>query len=247
MKIFWNITLAELKSNLRNIVFVVSTILLPVLLILLFGGLYGNDAPSRIFGEYGAVDSSAPAYIALAIAIIGLTGLPLHIVGYKENKVLKRLKATPVKSWQILVPIFLNYFILLLAGMILMFLAGLIFGLKMHGNFFAFALAVLMSVSAMFSLGFLLSCVTKSIKQITAIGFSILIPVIFLSGATMPLGAFPDAMQNVSKAIPLTYCVEFMQNTFLGKPFADNWISIAVLLGITVISTVLSLKFFKWE
>lgn len=247
MKIFWNITLSELKSNLRNIIFVISTILLPVLLILLFGGLYGNDAPSRLFGEFGAVDSSAPAYLALAMAIIGLTGMPLHIVGYKENKVLKRLKATPVKSWQILVPIFLNYLILFLIGMVLMFLTGLFFGLKMHGNFFAFALSLIMSITAIFSLGFLLSCVCKSVKQISTIGFAILIPMIFLSGATMPLGAFPEAMQNISKAIPLTYCVAFMQNTFLGKPFADSLTSIIVLLGITLVSTLLSFKFFKWE
>jgi ABC-type polysaccharide/polyol phosphate export permease len=64
----------------------------------------------------------------------------------------------------------------------------------------------------------------------------------------MPIGAFPDAMENISKAVPLTYCVDFMRNTFTGTvPFADNAVNIAVLAGITLVCCLLSWVFFRWE
>lgn len=251
MRVFCKMTMTELKLSMRNIVFVGSTVLLPLLLIMLFGGLYGNDLTEnnlRLFGM-GAVSASAPAYLALALGIIAFTGMPQQLVGYKENKVLKRLKATPIKKYQILLPIFLNHILLFLVGALLLLLyAQLVFGVHVAGNLFGFVFAVALSVASMFSLGFLLSCLCKSVKQVTAIGFAILIPIAFLSGTTMPLGAFPDVMGTISRFVPLTYCVELMRNTFTGSaPFSDNLAYIAVLSAITVVSCALSLLFFKWE
>lgn len=197
MKILWNMTVAEWRVNRRNLVFIISTILLPLLLIVLFGGLYGNDLTPRniqLFGM-GAVSASTPAYLALALGIIALTGMPQQIVGYKENKVLKRLKATPIKKYQILLPIFLIFILLFFAGMVLLFAYAFIrYDVSLQGNFVSFLLSLCLSVAAMFSIGFLLSCVCKSVKQVTAIGFTLLVPMLFLSGTTMPMGAFPDVM-----------------------------------------------------
>ncbi|MCL1997424.1 MAG: ABC transporter permease, partial [Turicibacter sp.] len=88
----------------------------------------------------------------------------------------------------------------------------------------------------------------KSVKQVTAIGFAILIPVAFLSGTTMPMGAFPEAMGTISQFVPLTYAVELMRNTFTGSvPFAENGFYIGVLAGIAVVCWGVSLVVFRWE
>ena len=251
MKAFVKMTLTELRLTSRNIVFVISTILLPLLLIMLFGGLYGNDLTEnnlRLFGM-GAVSASAPAYLALALGIIAFTGMPQHIVGYKESKILKRLKATPIRKYQILLPIFINYLLLFFVGMaLLLTYAFVVFDVSLVGGFWGFAAAVALSVVSMFSIGFLLSCLCKSVKQVTAIGFAILIPVAFLSGTTMPMGAFPEAMGTISQFVPLTYAVELMRNTFTGSvPFAENGLYIGVLAGIAVVCWGLSLVVFRWE
>lgn len=251
MNIFLKMTLTELKLSMRNIVFVLATILLPLGLIILFGGLYGNDlTPNnlRLFGM-GAVSASAPAYLALALAIIALIGMPQHLVSYKENKVLKRLKATPIQKYQILLPIFVNYIILFIIGMILLFsYAWIMFDVRLQGGFFEFTFAVIISVLSMFSLGFLLSCMCKTVKGVTGIGFAILIPLAFLSGTTMPLGAFPDAIGTVSNLVPLTHAVELMRNTFTGTvSFIDNMLHIGVLSGIFIVCTILSFLLFRWE
>ncbi len=251
MRIFWKMTLTEVRLNLRNIVFLIFTLIMPLALVMLFGGLYGNDLTPKniqLFGM-GAVSSSTPAYAALALGIIAIIGMPQQIVGYKENKVFKRLKATPIKKYQILFPILLNYLMLFIIGAMMLFLyAFLVYDVRIQGNFFAFLFSVALSFAAMFSLGFLLSCLCKNVKQIMAIGFAFLIPMLFLSGATMPLGAFPDVMGKISKAMPLTYAVDFMKNTFNAlNSFGDNWLNIVVLSAITIVSAGLSFVFFKWE
>jgi ABC-2 type transport system permease protein len=251
MKILWNMTLAEWRINRRNIVLLIATILLPLLLVILFGGLYGNELTPKNLQLFsmGAVSASTPAYLALALGIIALTGMPQQLVGYKENKVLKRLKATPVRKYQILLPIFFIYIALFLIGMVLLLAyAYFRYDVKLQGNFASFLLSLVLSLSAMFSFGFLLSCLCKNSKQVNAVGFTLLVPMLFLSGATMPMGAFPDVMGKISKAIPLTYCVEFMKATFTGTAtLGECGLEIAVLAGITLICTILSLVTFRFE
>lgn len=130
---------------------------------------------------------------------------------------------------------------------LLLIAAAVLQNVTLSGNIFAFALAVFLTLTSLFSFGILLSCLCSNVKQATGIGFTILIPMIFLSGATMPLSAFPDAMSGVANLVPLRYAVVMLQNTFLGKPFSDSIVPMLVLASITVVCTVLSFVLFKWE
>ena len=57
----------------------------------------------------------------------------------------------------------------------------------------------------------------------------------------------PGAVRVISKFLPLTYCVEILQGTWMGDPIADFSRDIIILLAITGICTGLSIKFFRWE
>lgn len=67
----------------------------PVLMLLLFGGIYGNT-PIYDGAEIRMMDISVPAYSAMVIGVTGLMSLPLTLSGYKERKIYKRFNATPV-------------------------------------------------------------------------------------------------------------------------------------------------------
>ena len=56
----------------------------------------------------------------------------------------------------------------------------------------------------------------KNGQAATALAYIIYFPMLFLSGATMPLYIMPDSLVAVSKVLPLTYGVELLSGVWLG-------------------------------
>jgi len=96
-------------------------------------------------------------------------------------------------------------------------------------------------------MGLAITAVSKTMKMATAISFIIYFPMIFLSGATMPIEIFPENIVFISKALPLSYGVVLMKGIWLGGSLFDHPLEIAVLLGTTLVFSLIALKFFKWE
>jgi ABC-2 type transport system permease protein len=101
MRGFWKLTLMELKLFLREPTAAFFTLAFPLMLLFLFGSIYGNE-PTPFFGGYGSVDVSVPGYTALIIGTSGLLTLAITMASYREHGVLRRLKATPLRPQAIL-------------------------------------------------------------------------------------------------------------------------------------------------
>ena len=71
------------------------TFAFPVLMLVLFGSIYGN-APTAYFDGLGSIDVSVPAYCAMVLAVVGIMAFPLTLAQYKERKIYKRFDATPL-------------------------------------------------------------------------------------------------------------------------------------------------------
>jgi imidazolonepropionase-like amidohydrolase len=73
-------------------------------------------------------------------------------------------------------------------------------------------------------------------------------PMLFLSGATFPLGVMPHWLQKLADFIPATYLVRGMTNILLGhETIFDNKQAVGVLLLTGVLGTFLAFKLFRWE
>ena len=66
MKSFLKFVSVSLKLYLREPITVFFTLGFPIMLVLIFGGMYGNQ-PSPMFGGYGSMDVSMPGYTALIL------------------------------------------------------------------------------------------------------------------------------------------------------------------------------------
>lgn len=247
MKTLSEITYIEFKLFLRTFMNVFFSLVFPSMMLLIFGGIYGNE-PSELFNGYGTVDVSVPAYTAMIIAVTGIMSLPLAVSGYREKKILKRLKATPINPTYILVSQILINLIMTFVGMIILFIVGkILFDLHFMGDVFEMSAAFLLSTLSMFSIGFVIASFAPNMKFATAIANIVYFPMLFLTGATLPLEIMPDVMIDISKAIPLTYAVEFLKGIWLGKDWTDFTKEIWILVGILAVCTAISVKKFKWE
>lgn len=247
MSNFIKITKIEFKLYFREFMNVFFAIVFPIMMLLIFGSIYGND-PSTFFDGHGAVDVLVPSYICMIIAVNGLMSLPLAIADYRNKKILKRFKATPLNPRDILLSQYVVMFVMTIIGTIFMILFGkIVFNLHFLGSLLPTLIAfVLISVS-MFSIGLLIAGVSPNSKVANIIAYIIYFPMLFLSGATLPLEMMPAGVLRVSNILPLTYAVKLLQGVWLGESLGSHLANIAILGSVFVVLTGLAIALFKWE
>lgn len=237
----------EFKLFLRNFFSVFFAFAFPVAMLLLYGSIYGNE-PNDFMHGYGTVDYSMPAYCCMVVAVTGLMSLPLTIATYRERKMLKRMMASPVQPSQLLVSQVGVNFVMTAAGIVLLILVGmLVYKIHFFGNLLPILFAFTLTTLSIFSIGLLIAGLLPNGKAVNLVSYLLYFPMLFLSGSTIPLSVLPEGVRAFSRALPLTYGVELMQNAWLGAANPNFWLDVGVLSGILVVCTALAVSLFKWE
>ena len=247
MKGFRKLTLVNLKLYLREPIATFFTLAFPPLMVVLFGAMYGND-PSPMFGGYGSMDVAMPAYTAMILGTVGLLGVPITISGYRESGVLRRFQATPMRPLTyILADIVANLVTTLLGMMGLVIIGWLLYRVQFEGQVMAVILAVVFCGLAMFSIGYLIAGLAPGARTAQVVGMVIFYPMMFLSGASIPLELMPETIQRIANFLPLTYVVRLLRGLWFGDAWGEHLLETAVLAGVLLVCTALAARFFRWE
>lgn len=237
----------EFKLFIRNVPATFFVLAFPSMMLLTFGGIYGNE-PSPLFHGFGTVDVSLPAYTAMIIAANGLMTLPLGLAAYREGRVLKRLRASPISPAHLLLAQFAVMFAATVAGMLLLaVIAVLVFHVRFLGEPLPSLAAFLVAVASTYALGYLLASLARGTGACTVIANLVYFPMIFLSGATIPREIMPKTMQAIADYLPLTHAVALLKGVWLGDPLAEHVKELLILGGVTVGATLGAALTFRWE
>lgn len=246
MKRFFTFLKTELKLSLRDMNMVIFAVIMPLVIFIIFGIIYGRK-PAYDGADYTFLEQSFGAVGAIAICAGGLMGLPLAVSGLREMKILKRLRVTPVSPVFILGVELAMYVVYCAVSLATLSVVALLWGVKLHGSFWAFLASWALTMLSTLSIGMLVGGVAKDTKQASVIACVLYFPMLVLSGTTLPLEIMPKAMRTVVSFFPLTQGITMMKNTFLGIGAGNVLLPVCVMLGVGVLCTVLSACFFRWE
>jgi ABC-2 type transport system permease protein len=249
MRTLWKLFGMQFKLYLREPMAFFFSLAYPALMLLLFGFIYGNDPAPEFWGRsIGTVDASVPAYTGIIIGTVALMGIPIDTASNRESGVLRRYRATPLRPAVYLVASILMYLGVALLGMLILILTGkLVFGLRFAGSWLNVLVAFILSALAFYAFGYLLASLAPTARSAQTIGMLIFFPMIFLSGAGMPLQMLPEGLRRVSEFLPLTYVVRLMQGLWFNDAWNTLWLPVLVLVGILIAGTVLAARLFRWE
>ena len=237
----------ELKMIFKNVINIIFALIFPSLMVLLFGTIYGNKA-NPLFNGFGTIDIMVPGYICMIVAVTGLMSLPITLCTYRETKVLKRLRATSISPLSIVsVHFFVNFLMTIIGIALLLIFSSIVFHFKLIGSSLVVSLLIVLVICSIFSIGLLIASIFRNAKTATTVAMMIYFPMIFLSGATMPLELMPNTVQKWSNILPLTHAVNVLKNAWLNQSFGTYYISFIVLFAIFTVCSILSVKCFKWE
>lgn len=245
MRRFTVICKIEMLLFLRDFFGCFFTLVFPLLMLFLFGGIYGNE-PLFPGSTTGAMDSSVPAYCVMVMGVTGLMAFPLTLAACKEKKIYKRYDATPVGKKIILAAQAAVNLLMTLIGIGLLLFAGkLIYHVKISGGAFSICTAILISAASMFSLGFLFTAVAKDAKTANLLCYLFYFVMLFLSGVTVPDMLFPDNMKKIAKIFPMTHAVDLMQGVFGGDSLKAQGQELLILSALIVVCFTAGAFFYR--
>lgn len=240
MKTFITLLKTELKLSVRGMDMIIFAIFLPVVVMVILGIVTQSNSLNL------AVSFSAVSTIAICAG--GVMGLPLVISGYRQNKILKRFKVTPVSPSLLLFVQVMIYTLYSVVSLILVYLtASIFFGFRLPGSWAQFIGAFVLVMISMFSIGILVGGVSPNTKIASIIASILYFPMLIFSGATLPYEIMPIPLQRIADVMPLTQGIKILKAAAQGNTIENIALSLIIICTIAIVCTVMSIKFFKWE
>lgn len=224
------------------------TLVFPVLLLALFGVIFGNE-PNPAWGTtFGYIDFEVPALAAIIIGNVALMAIPIATATARENGVLRRYRSTPVRPVTLFAADLTVYLGMSVAGMaILVVAAKLFFGLRFSGSWALVAVCFVFAAMAFIAVGYLIASLSPTVRVAQTVGMVAFFPMMFLSGAAMPRQIMPEKVVAVSDFLPLTHVVTLLQGVWFGRPLSEHAPQVLWLTALLAIGGLVSLRFFRWE
>mgnify|MGYP002510400829 FL=1 len=247
MRTFGTLLKNELKLNIRNMNMVIFAVILPLVVLVILGFIYGTK-PATEGTSYTFLEQSVGALCTISICASGLMGLPLVVSEYREWKILKRFQVTPVSPAKLLAVEFTIYVVYCAVSLVTLLLASMLFWrVTIHGSLPAFLGSWLLTMVSTLSIGLMLGGIARNAKSASVIACLIYFPILIFSGATLPLEVMPGVIQKIVSVFPLTQGIQLMKAAFLGLRTGGLWLPVAVMGAVTVICMGVAVKCFKWE
>lgn len=238
-------TIIEIKLYLREPAAIFFTMLFPLMLLFIYGSIYGN-AP--LIDGFGVVDLYISGLIAMIIVNVTIVGMPISISVYRERGILRRFLATPLRPIALIgANIIVSFLMSGFSSALTILVAKLAFNLRFSGDIFSTILAIIISIASFVPLGFLLAGLPASARTTQTVSMAVFFFMFFLSGAAIPVEEFSPLIKNISEYNPLTYVVNLLQNLWVGKTLYDLTKEISILGVIFIVATFISAETFRWK
>jgi ABC transporter DrrB family efflux protein len=195
------------------------------------------------------IDFLIPGLMGLNLMGGGLWGVGFVIVDLRVRKLLKRLRATPMRRRDFLLSVLVSRLVFIVPEMLILVVFGrCVFGTPVRGSALALALVVLAGGAAFAGLGLLLAARTERTETVSGLINLLMLPMWMLSGTFFSSHHFPQALQPLIHALPLTHLNNALRGVMLeGAALADVAPTLGLLALWGVVPFVLALKLFRWQ
>jgi ABC-2 type transport system permease protein len=239
------------KAFWRNPASVFFTVMFPVVLLLIFGAVFGGKHVE--LGDGQSVKTTTyyvPAIITLAVISATMQGLAMSLVIAREDGRLKRSRGTPLPPWVFIAGRVGNSIVVAVLMLALLAAIGrLLFSVPIPWSQLPAVLVTLAIGAACFcTLGIALTAAIPSQDAAAPIVNALLLPLYFLSGIFIPDDELSSGVIGFANHFPVRDFFEaFIQAYIPAAPGSGvDWGNLAVVAIWGVAGLLLAVKFFRW-
>ncbi|KJY37137.1 ABC transporter [Streptomyces sp. XY431] len=201
-------------------------------------------------GSLKPIQFLTPGLLGWAVATGAVFGASLTLVGWRQKKVLRRLRLAPVSAGSVISSrVAVSVLTALAQTTVFLVVATTpFFGLKLTGDWWLIVPLVVCATIAFMSIGLLAGSIAKTEESANGISQIIVLPMSFLSGSFFPTDDMPGWLKVISEALPLRHLVTASQSVLSrGGGVMDALPTMGGLLLFAAVLTGISWKLFRWE
>ncbi len=215
----------------------------------------GRRDPMRtaesLMNEPGAryIDFLVPGLLGMNLMGSGLWGVGFVIVDMRVRKLLKRFVATPMKRTDFLWSMIGGRLVFMVPELVVILGAGaLLFHVPIRGNLFSILVIALLGAISFAGLGLLVATRAERVETVSGLMNLIMLPMWLLSGIFFSPDRFPDMLQPLVQALPLTQLNYALRAVILeGAPLHSQSLRILILVAWGGVSFACALRWFRWN
>ena len=241
-----NAYLALIRMNLRlsfrdrGVIFF--NYLFPLVFFFIFAQLMKAD-------QSGLINQVVNMVLTIGILGSGLWGQGMRMVADREQNILRRYKVAPITPLPILVSsivVGLVHFIPVVV--IVLSLAHFGYGMAVPQRPISLMVFIAVGLLAFRGVGLIAASVVNSMQESQILIQILYMPMMFLSGATIPVSVMPNWVQVLAQFLPATHLFSGMQSILLARESIFHNLTPLLALALTaIVGTFIGGKLFRWE
>jgi len=208
-------------------------------------------AQNQLIHETGAryIDFVIPGLLGMNLMGSAIWSLGFAIVEARQKKLLKRLVASPMPRWQYLASFLLSRLIMLVIELVVFLgFARIAFGVPFRGSLLELTFLCLLTSLAFSALGLLIASRAKTMEAASGLMNLVMMPMWILSGVFFSATRFPNIIQPIVRALPLTAAIDALRGNMLqGLSLPQMAVPVLILLAWLVIPFFVALRIFRWR
>jgi ABC-2 type transport system permease protein len=194
-------------------------------------------------------DYTFAGLVGFSIMSLAIFGMANTFPAEKRTGSLRRMRATPLRTSQLILATALEYlFVGVLSVALMLAVALLLFDFQMRGSYLTLAFFAMVGIFCMFGFGLAIGGWAKNENQSAPLSNLVAFPMMFLSGVFFPVFLMPEWLQTVARFLPLTPIIEgIRQITTENASLFSLGPELAIIVAWTIGIYALAIKIFRWE
>jgi ABC-2 type transport system permease protein len=195
------------------------------------------------------IDFLIPGLLGMNLMNSGMWGIGFAVVDMRQRKLLKRFVASPMRRTDFLLALGSSRLVLMIIEVALLLGFGvLVFRMKVEGSLLAILLVGALGAVSFGGVGLLTASRAQKIESVSGLINLVMMPMWIFSGVFFSYERFPQMIQPLIRALPLTALNDALRAIILqGASLSSQWMQIAVMAIWGGVSFLIALKWFRWS
>ncbi len=217
-----------MKEIYRDPITVILGVLMPVLLLLLFSTLMGDNELDQF-----SPDNLLPGIVVFSYAFLTMFSA-LLLAKDKEQSFLTRLRTSPLRPTDYVLAYTLPYIPIAIVQTFLCMAAALLIGVTISLHMLTVFVILIPTMLVSIGLGLVFGVLLTE-NQVSAAGSFVLVIASLFSGAWMDLRMIGGVFETVGYALPFAHGVDAARAILAGRGIAGSVIDLVWVLGYAVV------------
>ncbi|HEU5405577.1 MAG TPA: ABC transporter permease [Gaiellaceae bacterium] len=238
----------DLLGILRNRQARFFTLVLPLLFLIIFVGVFGDHVVGP--GRTKASAYYVPGLAALGVIAASFVNLVISITAQRETGILKRRRATPMPAWALIAGRTLTAVAVSLVVLTVLLAFGrFVYHVKVPTSTLpGIALTAVVGSITFCVLGYALSTAIKNEDAAQPMVQAIMLPLYFISGVFVPNIQLPSWLRHVAQVFPVEHLSDGLHKAYAAHVHGAGivWSDIGVLALWAAVGLTVALVRFSW-